>query len=342
MVAPTLRSADLDHVDALVGRLATGDRRALAKLLTIVDNGSDASRRRVLEAIPRSASGAQVIGVTGAPGAGKSSLVSALCQRFREPGTTVAVLAVDPSSPFSGGAVLGDSLRMQQQFTDGGVFIRSMAARKHLGGLSAVARQSIAVLDTAGFDVIIVETAGVGQSEVEIAGTADTTVVVTAPGLGDQVQASKAGVLEIADIFVVNKADRPGAARLHTELRGILSMDDSPDAWVTPIVRTDSTTGDGSEDLLDAISRHATHLDTTGEREQRRRSRTAALIREIALAELRRRYSSATSENRRLEDLTTDVLEGRADPYTAADDLLLDLRRTDPSVSRHRKKADTR
>ncbi|QSE92100.1 methylmalonyl Co-A mutase-associated GTPase MeaB [Rhodococcus pseudokoreensis] len=317
-----MRTFTSAEVDAMVSRLHYRDRRNLAHILSLIDSGTPDVRRRVAAGALRPQGAAHILGVTGPPGAGKSSLIGTLCMRFRESGKTVAVLAIDPSSPFSGGAVLGDSLRMQQQFLDPGVFIRSMAARKQLGGLSAVAGQAIRVLDAAGFDIVVIETAGVGQSEVEIATTADTTLVVMAPGMGDSVQATKAGILEIADIFVVNKSDHPGAGRLLSELRSISTMADDPGAWVTGIIATNSSNGEGSERLAAEIERHRTHLENTGAGSARRNSRIAATVREIALAELRRRYSSATTESQVLDELARAVAERRLDPYTAAEELI--------------------
>ncbi|MFF2109411.1 methylmalonyl Co-A mutase-associated GTPase MeaB [Rhodococcus koreensis] len=317
-----MRTFESAEIDEMVRRLHYRDRRNLARVLSLIDTGSTEARRRVAAGALRPEGAAHILGVTGPPGAGKSSLICTLCTRFREVGKTVAVLAIDPSSPFSGGAVLGDSVRMQQQFSDPGVFIRSMAARKQLGGLSAVAGQAIRVLDAAGFDIVVIETAGVGQSEVEIATTADTTLVVMAPGMGDSVQATKAGILEIADIFVVNKYDLPGAGRLVAELRSISTMADDPDAWVTGIVATNSSNGEGSERLAADIERHRLHLAHTGAIAARRASRIAGTVREIALTELRRRYSSATSESQVLAELARAVAEGRLDPYAAADELV--------------------
>lgn len=211
-------------VDDLVERLGRGERRALARLLTIVEDGAPARLREVVGALHPRTGGARVIGITGSPGVGKSTLTNALATELRARDRSVAVLAVDPSSPFSGGALLGDRVRMQGHHADPKVFIRSMASRGHLGGLSFATPQAVLVLDAAGFDEVIVETVGVGQSEVEIAATADTTVVALAPGMGDSVQAAKAGILEVADLFVINKADASGAGKLEAELRSMLEL----------------------------------------------------------------------------------------------------------------------
>lgn len=335
------------RIDELVGQLADGQRRALARLLTLVEDGSPAQLREVVAALHPRTGHARVIGITGSPGVGKSTLTNAIAAELRRRDRTVAVLAIDPSSPFSGGALLGDRVRMQGHHADAGVFIRSMASRGHLGGLSFATPQAVLVLDAAGFDDVIVETVGVGQSEVEIAATADTTVVALAPGMGDGVQAAKAGILEIADCFVINKADASGAGKLESELRGMLELGqatrgstleelldehpdlldhhpelaDDPDAeltpagvqvgWWPPILRTVAVREEGIAEVVDAFDRHADHLADVGAATERRRQRALHTIREIALEAIRRRFArlgSAHAADRRPGDDGDDPL----------------------------------
>jgi len=300
---------------ALLDAVGEGDRRALARLLTIVEEGRDGAGE-VLRLAHQRGGGAHRIGLTGAPGAGKSSLADRLVTHVRERGEEIAVLAVDPTSPFSGGAVLGDRVRMQDHALDAGVYIRSMASRGHLGGLSAAAPKALAVMSAAGFPTLLIETVGVGQDEVEIAATADTVLVVVTPGWGDGIQAAKAGILEIGDVFVVNKADRTGVDDAVADLRHMLALAESPD-WEPPIVPTIAATGDGIDDLFEAIEAHRSHLGERGLEERRRRRRRAEL--EAALMErLRRRAASAADAS----DLTKAVEAGELDPWSAADEIL--------------------
>jgi LAO/AO transport system kinase len=275
-----------------------------------------------LAALYPSTGRAYSVGITGAPGAGKSTLTDRLVARIRAEGDEVAVLAVDPTSPFSGGAILGDRVRMQDHATDPGVFIRSMATRGHLGGLALATPQAVRVLDAAGAPWIIVETVGVGQVEVEVAAATDTTVVVVNPGWGDSVQANKAGLLEIADVFVVNKADRPGAEDAERDLIQMLELG-AMHAWTPPIVRTVATDGDGIDALWDAIRDHRAHLEATGELTRRRRDRLRDEVRAIVLARL------AADVDARCSDDGFDALLARVDareldPYAAAASLLAD------------------
>jgi LAO/AO transport system kinase len=309
-------------VDDLVRRLGRGERRALARLLTLVEDGAPDQLREVVAALHPRTGRARVLGITGAPGVGKSTLTNAIASELRARDRSVAILAVDPSSPFSGGALLGDRVRMQGHHADPDVFIRSMASRGHLGGLSFATPQAVLVLDAAGFDDVIVETVGVGQSEVEVAATADTTVVAMAPGMGDSVQAAKAGILEVADVFVINKADASGAGKLEAELRSMLELgqatagtsaadllEEHPDlldhhpevaelvpdsaagGWWPPIVRTVAVRGEGIADLVDAFDEHGDHLEASGLAEQRARDRALHTIREIALEAVRTRFA---------------------------------------------------
>jgi LAO/AO transport system kinase len=268
--------------------------------------------------------GAYVVGLTGSPGVGKSTSTSALVTAYRKAGRRVGVLAVDPSSPFSGGALLGDRVRMQEHAVDSGVFIRSMATRGHLGGLSAATPQAVRVLDAAGCDVVFVETVGVGQSEIEVVSLADTTVVMLAPGMGDGVQAAKAGILEVADILVVNKADRDGADTTTRDLRNMASLTPHPEDgapfWSPPIVKTVAVRGEGLDKLTAAIDEHREWLESTGEGDRRRLRRAEAEIEAITLGEIRARIGDVRGAGT-LPELAKRVLAGELDPFTAADEL---------------------
>lgn len=272
------------------------------------------------------AGGAHVIGITGAPGVGKSTSTSALVTALRARGQRVGVLAIDPSSPFSGGALLGDRIRMSDHALDPDVYIRSMASRGHLGGVSWATPQALRVLDAAGCDVVIVETVGVGQSEVDIAGLADTSIVLLAPGMGDGIQAAKAGILEIGDIFVVNKADRDGADATVRDLRHMISLGDrtEPGLWRPPVVKTVASSGSGIPELLEAIDKHVAWMRGNGALHERRVRRSADEIEAIAVQSIRRRMGDLRS-GRRLSDLAENVVAGRTDPYAAADDLVASL-----------------
>jgi LAO/AO transport system ATPase len=316
-------------VPALVGAAREGDQRAVARLISLVEDAAPALRE-VAAALAPHAGRARVIGLTGSPGVGKSTCTSALVGALRSADLRVGVLAVDPSSPFSGGALLGDRVRMQEHATDGSVFIRSMASRGHLGGLAASTPQAVRVLDAAGCDVVLVETVGVGQAEVDVASTADTTLVLLAPGMGDGIQAAKAGILEVADIFVVNKADRDGADQTVKDLRYMQSLGgrhSDAGAWRPPIVKTVASRGEGIDDLVDTIGRHTDWLARTGELDRRRRARAAAEIEAITLAALRGRIGDVPG-SAALDSLAAGVVAGRTDPYTAADDLLATLTAT--------------
>jgi LAO/AO transport system kinase len=305
----------------LVAGARRGEARAVARLISLVEDESpkkDAALREVSAALAPHTGQAHVVGVTGSPGVGKSTSTSALVTALRAQDRRVGVLAVDPTSPFSGGALLGDRVRMQEHATDEGVYIRSMASRGHLGGLAGAAPQALRVLDAAGCDVILVETVGVGQSEVEIAGLADTTLVLVAPGMGDGIQALKAGILEIGDIFVVNKADRDGANTTRREIRSVVSARDS--VWTAPIVLTVATTGEGVDEVVTEIERHREYL-AGGELERRRLARVRREIEALAIGSLRRRMGDVTGDAR-LGSLAADVLAGRSDPFAAADTLI--------------------
>ncbi|MDQ6875759.1 MAG: methylmalonyl Co-A mutase-associated GTPase MeaB [Actinomycetota bacterium] len=324
MTAPAAaRSAD---VSGLVERARAGESRAVARLISLVEDASPALRQ-VAAALAPYTGRARVVGLTGAPGVGKSTSTSALVTAYRATGVRVGVLAVDPSSPFSGGALLGDRVRMQEHATDDGVFIRSMATRGHLGGLAWATPQALRVLDAAGCQVILVETVGVGQAELEIASLADTTVLLLAPGMGDSIQAAKAGVVEIADIFVVNKADRDGADQTVRDLRYMLSLGgrhSAAGAWRPEIVRTVAIRGEGTADVVAAIDKHAGWMAASGELDRRRRRRAAAEIEAIALAAMRAQFRDVHG-SASLDRLAGEVVSGRCDPYAAADRLVGDL-----------------
>lgn len=312
--------AEVD-VPGLVERARAGEARAVARLISLVEDESPLLRE-VMAALAPHTGHAQVIGITGSPGVGKSTSTSALVTELRRAGKRVGVLAVDPSSPFSGGALLGDRVRMQDHALDRDVYIRSMASRGHLGGLAWSTPQALRVLDAAGCDVILVETVGVGQSEVEIAGMADTTMVLMAPGMGDGIQAAKAGILEIGDLYVVNKADRDGADQVRRDLRSMLALAERPEgAWKPPIVKTVAHRGEGLDELAAEIDRHRAWLESSGELERRRRRRARDEIEAIAVTALRRRWGDVHGRSE-LDDLAAAVVAGATDPYAAADELL--------------------
>ncbi|MGB7819199.1 MAG: methylmalonyl Co-A mutase-associated GTPase MeaB, partial [Ornithinibacter sp.] len=287
----------------------------MARLISLVEDGHPALRE-VMAALSPDAGHAHVVGLTGSPGVGKSTATSALVTAYRSLGRRVGVLAVDPSSPFSGGALLGDRIRMSEHTSDPEVFIRSMASRGHLGGLSRAAPQALRVLDAAGCDVVLLETVGVGQSEVEVAGTADTTVVVLAPGMGDGIQAAKAGILEVADVLVVNKADRDGAARTASDLRSMVSMADGsgPQRWTPPVVSTIAHTAEGIGDLVRAIGEHRDWLGDAGLLERRTR-RAGREVEALALASLQSEMTGRLGDGT-LDGLAAAVAAGRTDPYS--------------------------
>jgi LAO/AO transport system kinase len=312
---------------ALVGQAREGSPRAVARLISLVEDASPALRE-VMALLAPHAGHARVIGLTGSPGVGKSTSTSAMVAAYRRRGMRVGVLAVDPSSPFSGGALLGDRVRMQEHATDEGVFIRSMASRGHLGGLSWATPQALRVLSAAGSDVVLVETVGVGQAEVEVASLADTTLVLLAPGMGDGIQAAKAGILEVADIFVVNKADREGADQVVRDLRYMQSLGTQAPSqarvegrWIAPIVKTVAAKGEGADEVVDRIEQHGVWMAEHGVLEQRRRKRAADEVEAIALTTLRARMGDLRGGDA-LERLAAQVVVGELDPYSAADALV--------------------
>ncbi|MCP2261023.1 LAO/AO transport system kinase [Streptoalloteichus tenebrarius] len=311
----------------LVSRAREGQPRALARLISLVEDASP-QLREVAEALAPHTGRARVIGLTGSPGVGKSTSTSALVSAYRRQGKRVGVLAVDPSSPFSGGALLGDRVRMQEHATDPGVFIRSMATRGHLGGLAWATPQALRVLDAAGCDVVLVETVGVGQSEVEVVSLADTTLVLLAPGMGDGIQAAKAGILEVADVFVVNKADRDGADQTVRDLKYMISLgrrEREGAIWRPPIVKTVAARAEGLDEVVAAIDEHHGWMVAHGELERRRRRRAEAEIEAIAVERLRTELGDVLG-GAALEGLAKRVVAGELDPYRAADELIATLR----------------
>jgi LAO/AO transport system kinase len=306
---------------ALFDAALAGDRGAVARLLSLIERGGEPGRMVGRLAYPRSG-GAYTVGLTGAPGAGKSTLTSATIGHLRSLDLEVAVLAIDPSSPFTGGAILGDRVRMQDHATDPGVFIRSMATRGHLGGLALATPEAVRLLDAIGRHWILVETVGVGQVEVEIAGKADTTVVVVNPGWGDSVQANKAGLMEIADVFVINKADRKGVEETRRDLEQMLDLSDLPhDAWRPPIVPTVASTGEGVPAMWDAVLAHREYAERSGQLAERRAYRSGEELREIIVNRLRERAREICT-GERWDELTDAVVDHRTDPWTAADSML--------------------
>jgi LAO/AO transport system kinase len=306
----------------LVARARGGDTRAIARLLSLVEN-EEPGAAEVLRVLYPETGRARVIGVTGPPGGGKSTLVSRLAGAYRERGERVAVVAVDPSSPFSGGALLGDRIRMHERFLDEGLFIRSMASRGHAGGLARTTSRVVNVLDALGYGVVLVETVGVGQEEVEVVRVADTVTLVTVPGLGDDIQAIKAGVLEIADVLVVNKADRPGADETARDLAQMLTLGKLRTAWKPPIVRTVAVDGTGVADLLGAIEKHREWSGESGERDRRRTDAARAEVEDLLREALIRRLR-ATVGGERVDRAVARVAERAIDPYAAVEELLDD------------------
>ncbi len=304
----------------LLERARAGDAHALARTLSILEN-DEPGAADIVRATHGATGRALVLGVTGPPGGGKSTLVSGLVGAYRETGERVAVVAVDPSSQFSGGAILGDRIRMRERFLDEGVFIRSMASRGHGGGLARATKRIVDLLDALGYGVVIVETVGVGQEEVDVVRVADTVCLITVPGLGDGIQAIKAGVLEIADVLVVNKADRPGADEAVRDLAYSLSLGESRDGWRPPIVRTRATSGEGIGELVDAIAKHREWARTSGEAERRETDAARAELEALLRESLFRRLVAGVGRER-IADAARTVARRERDPYSVVDELL--------------------
>jgi len=312
-----------DNVRELVNRLLEGDRRAAARLITLVEEGASTARE-VVEAIHPYTGHAYIVGITGLPGSGKSTLLDKLITLARREGLKVGVIAVDPTSPFTGGAILGDRIRMQRHSTDQGVFIRSMATRGSLGGLARATDDAVKVLDAYGCDVIFVETVGVGQTEVDIVKTADTVVLVTVPGLGDDVQAIKAGLMEIADVFVINKADREGVEMTYMEIRMAIEFERErweKSGWEPPIVSTVAFTLSGVRPLWEAIKKHEEFLKSSGKLMEKRRKRVEEEVKRIAIGKVREAMESRLMDED-ISSVVNAVLERKIGPYSAADVLM--------------------
>ncbi len=310
---------------ALARQLLAGEVRALARSISLVEEERPEGRR-ILKAIYPRTGRALILGITGPPGAGKSSLAARLVAAWRGRGEKVGIIAVDPSSAFSGGAILGDRIRMQEHALDPGVFIRSMATRGHFGGVSRASRDVVDLMDAAGYGVILIETVGVGQDEVEVVEIADLVLVVLPPGLGDDIQAIKAGILEIADLFVINKADREGADRLETELQAMLALSSDPETAATPILKTVATAGTGVPELMEAVERHRDRASSAGARARRERDRSRDRLLDLLREELFRRARRSCLGNGEMERLVEEMAQRRRDPYSAAESVLEKIR----------------
>lgn len=308
-----------------IGRLVQGvrsrQRRSIGRIISLLEDDV-AAQPVITRALYPSTGRAYLIGLTGPPGAGKSTVVDELISIIRKDGFTVAVLAVDPNSPFSGGAILGDRVRMMRHSSDRDVYIRSMGARGHLGGLTRATEAAIMAVDAAGYDIVLLETVGVGQSELEIADIADTTILVVPPGLGDGIQAIKAGIMEIADIFDVNKADHPEVDRTVSDIRDLLRTDTVKRSWIPLITRTVATTGEGIEQLWERIVQHRAHLEISGEFEEQRKTRLSRMILDIAEDVLRKQVLQPRAESRDFRSLVEAVASRTMNPYEAADRIL--------------------
>ena len=305
---------------ALADRVLAGDPRAIARAISLIEDEAAAAADVIRAIFPRTGR-TYLIGVTGPPGAGKSTLVDKLTEHIRATGATVGVIAVDPTSPFSGGAILGDRVRMQAHAGDPGVFIRSMATRGHLGGLARATGEVALILDAAGKDIVIIETVGVGQDEVDIVRTADLSIVTVVPGTGDEVQALKAGIMEIADIFVVNKADREGADRAVASIEALLALQSFADGeWRPPIVKTEATAGNGIPELLEAVARFRAH--TAGAQQQRRRARAEYRIRELVAQRFVEHVERRVLAPGEFERLLDAIAARQRDPYSVVDEIM--------------------
>lgn len=304
--------------EALARSVLAGQYRALAQAVSLVEREDPQAERLLAEVYPATGR-ARVIGITGSPGAGKSTLVAALAKHYRRSDQRVGIIAVDPTSPFTGGAILGDRIRMAELYTDRGVFIRSMATRGFMGGLAKATNDVVDLLDASGFDIVIVETVGVGQDEIDVIRTVQTNVVILVPGMGDDIQAIKAGIMEIGDIFAVNKADRPGADRTVTEITMMMSLVEEHGDWVPPIVKTVASASQGIEELDAAIVKHRGYLESSGELDRRNRERVRIRIETLLKEKFIDRLLAATPN---FDQILDDVLRKRNNPHDAAEDVL--------------------
>jgi LAO/AO transport system kinase len=320
--------------EALIEGVRTGDRRALARAITLVENSDPLAYDLVRELYPETG-GAYAVGVTGPPGVGKSSLISALVRHVRDLDKTVGVVSVDPSSPFSKGALLGDRIRLSDHFLDPGVFIRSMGTRGHLGGLAEATLQALLVLDAAGRDLVFLETVGTGQSEIEVIGVADTVLLVLMPGSGDSVQALKAGIMEIPDVIAVNKKDHPAAKTMLNEVRSILTLDTESD-WKPPIVLTEAVTGEGIPKLWEQIAAHREHLESNGLLDERRRQNLAGEVFTVASARAKVHLEQAVADDPELRRLLDEVQRRELDPLTAVREIMIRVFKVEDGDGSHR------
>lgn len=313
--------SDVAKTAPLAERLIAGDKRALARAITLIESDDPAGWALVREVYPRTGK-ARIIGFTGPPGVGKSTLIGALTSELRKAGRSVAVLSIDPSSPFTRGALLGDRIRLTDHFLDPGVFIRSMASRGALGGLSEAALQVALVMDAAGKDDVLIETVGVGQAEIDIVDHADTIVLALMPGSGDSIQALKAGVMEIPDVIVVNKADHPMTDTMVREVRGVLALSQDPEGWKVPILRTEAARGEGIEELAAKIDEHRAFIEAAGTLAERRARNLRSEVLGIATARMRRRLEETVAEDPETAELLERVVRRELDPASAAGELL--------------------
>jgi LAO/AO transport system kinase len=306
--------------ESLAERLVAGDKRALARAITLIENDDPAGWELVREVFPRTGR-ARIVGLTGPPGVGKSTLIGALTAEMRKADRQVAVLSIDPSSPFTRGALLGDRIRLSDHFLDSGVFIRSMASRGALGGLSEATLQAALLMDASGKDDVFIETVGVGQAEIDIVDHGDTIVLVLMPGSGDSIQALKAGVMEIPDVIVVNKSDHPMTDTMIREIRGVLSLGPAT-SWRVPIVKTEAAKGEGVAELAEQITEHREHIEAEGTLEERRARNLRNEVLELAASRMRRRLEEAVADDASIQELLDRVVKREIDPASAAKDLL--------------------
>jgi LAO/AO transport system kinase len=304
----------------LAEKLVAGDKRALARAITLIENDDPAGWELVREVFPRTGR-ARIVGLTGPPGVGKSTLIGAITAEMRKSDREVAVLSIDPSSPFTRGALLGDRIRLSDHFLDAGVFIRSMASRGALGGLSEATLQAALLMDASGKDDVFIETVGVGQAEIDIVDHGDTVVLVLMPGSGDSIQALKAGVMEIPDVICVNKADHPMTDTMIREIRGVLSLG-PPTSWKVPIVRTEAAKGEGVPELVERIAEHRAHIEAEGTLDERRARNLRNEVLELAAARMRRRLEAAVADDQSIGELLNRVVKREIDPATAAKEIL--------------------